>query len=168
MLQRAATRSCSGPGERLQFGPRELLAGEGDQGQQWRTADERDDSWQLEMLEGRHSSDEMMLTAMGGERAARRRGAPSGFGFFRNRMALQRTSRPAALYIRRGAWASGHGRSSWPGRRFSLTLSSCWRLWLLPVALWYGENGGRAPTTAHGFGELGWVRDKGEGPSGLG
>jgi hypothetical protein len=72
MLQRAATRSCSGPGVRLQFGPRDLLAGEGDEGQQWRTADERDGSRQLEILEGQRSSDEMMLTATGGERAARR------------------------------------------------------------------------------------------------
>jgi hypothetical protein len=74
---------------RLQFGPRELLAGEGDEGQQWRTADERDSSRQLVILEGQRSSDEMMLTATGGECVARCRGARGGFGLFRKRMALQ-------------------------------------------------------------------------------
>jgi hypothetical protein len=53
------------------------------------TADRIVGSWQLGIVERRRSGDEVILTATGGERAARRRGACGGFGLFRKRMALQ-------------------------------------------------------------------------------
>jgi hypothetical protein len=53
----------------------------------WRTADGRDGSRQLRILEGRRSSNEMMLTVTGGEAGSVRlgvvRGAPGGVDVLR-------------------------------------------------------------------------------------